>query len=132
MNLSFQRVLIFTMLVILTPTPQLLAGGSYKSKKSAVAAPIDTRFLVQGIDVRSGTLEIKHMRDAKSPPTTYRVDALTELTVNGARSTLDKVTVGMQVVDFVERDFDTLDRLRVCTATALPTVVTKKPTKKKK
>jgi len=60
------------------------------------------------------------MRDPKSAMRVYRLDEMTVLEVNDVTGTIDKIKVGMQVRDCVERDFDTLDKLSVGTADPPP------------
>ena len=102
--------------------------------KAKAPPPVDSRILIKSVDVPNSTIEIKYMRDAKQPTHTYKIDEITQLTVNGTKGTVAQIKPGMVVGEYVERDGDTLDSISLTgygedTSTTKPTTKPKpKPT----
>ena len=120
MNSSrFLLAFTFSTLVFLSVNGVANAAGF---KTITLPPPIDTRILIKSVDVKTSTITVKYMSDAKQPPHTYTIDGFTVLKVNNVTATVDKVKPGMQVRSYVERDDVALDSIDVGIADPAPTL----------
>jgi hypothetical protein len=81
-------------------------------------APPDPRILISKVDVANQEVVFNYKRTNKMQ--TYKIDDLTAVTVSGSPAALKDIKVGLQVVDYIERDGDTLDKITVETPDAAP------------
>jgi len=91
----------------------LLAVAGLNASAGAPSPITDKRILIKAVDVKAGTIQIQYMRDPNQVMYVYKIDSFTVLKVNNVKGTIDQVKVGMQVRDFVERDFEALDSISV-------------------
>ena len=99
-------------LLFIFAVPSALAKGKGGGKKPAAApAPVDTRKLIQSVDVAANTVVIKNMREKTTH--TYAIDNVTVVKVNNVDGTIADIKANMEVTDFVERDNDALDSISV-------------------
>jgi hypothetical protein len=108
------------LLFTLALPPATAASTGFKTVP--VPPPIDRRILIKAVDVKASTITVKYMRSAKAPDHTYAIDAMTVLTVNDVKGTIDQVKVGMQVRSYVERDDLSLDSVAIGIADPAPVI----------
>ena len=84
----------------------------------APETPVDTRKLVESVNVAGGTIDIEIMRDKTTH--TYKIDGGTVITVNNDPGKIGDIKVGMEVIDFVERSPQVLDSISLRSPESAP------------
>jgi len=124
--MKITRTLYFSALCSVAFLGSLLFFPAHASttKAKPPPPPVDKRILVTNVDVPNQQLAIVYQDNKKRE--VYIVDQLTAVTVQGHKATLKDIKVGQQVLDYVERDEQSLDSVSVATAGPSAAVSTKK------
>jgi hypothetical protein len=104
----------------------LSMGSAPAAAAKKPAPPPDMRKLIKSVDKDTSSVVIIYQNSKLTH--TYHIDDVTQLTVNGVPGKLADIKPGMVVTDYVERDNDDLDGLKLTGYGTEPAA--KKPTTK--
>jgi hypothetical protein len=112
----FALILIISLLYQYFGTIYCAADGS--SNQTNVPAPVDRRILVSAVDSSKNQVTLSYMSSGKT--VVYALDAIAQIIVDKHPGNINNITVGQQVMDYIEHDAHSLDSLSVGEAQTPP------------